>query len=175
VSRRPSQSGNMVVLVEHAAFAAAFAQLYSQGMTLIDQASAYFSGEGRQAAQRLGHEAAIVYACEVKRLSYRLMQIASWLLLQRAMREQDMTADVLARQKKSVALDMQPAAHDHALWDELPPRFRILSEETWRFIERARCMESPGSHATKAPAADSNPVNEQLLKLKNAFDKLPDP
>jgi len=158
----------MVVLVEHEAFSTAFRELYTYGMELIDTASDYFSHEGRQAARLLGYEAAILYDSEVKRLGSRLMQVASWLLLERAMREQDMTAEVLAREKQKVILDMRPIIHNHPAWCELPERFRKLSEESLRFIERARYMDRRACRVAKT--GDSNPVNEQLLKLGNAFD-----
>lgn len=168
MSPHPSKSDNMIVLVEHEAFAAAFKELYTYGMGLINEASDYFSGEGKEAARLLEGETAVFYSVAAKRLSYRLMQIASWLLLERAMREQDMTADMLAREKKKVVLDVKPVMHDHPVWHTLPERFRKLSEESLRFVERVRYLEC---ETRCLPQIDdhSNPVSQQLSRLKDAF------
>jgi len=97
------------------------------------------------------------------------MQVASWLLLERALREQDMTFEVAARARRKVVLDMQPNMHNDPSWYELPERFRSLSEESWRFINRARHMNREAS--CLAMAGDTgNPVNEQCSGIRNAFD-----
>lgn len=159
----------MIVLAEHEAFAAAFSELYASGMQLIDQASGYFSGEGRQARQLLGAEAALLYSGEVKRLSHKLMQVASWLLLERAAREEDMASHLLEREKKKVILDANPFMHDHPAWAELPELFRTLAEETLHFVERVQHMDRKA--CSRVPDdRNGNPVRERLHRLKNAFD-----
>ncbi|RCL02263.1 MAG: hypothetical protein JSC189_000576 [Candidatus Tokpelaia sp. JSC189] len=84
MSLHSSKSDNMVVLVEHEVFAASFKELYIYGIKLINEASDYFSGEGTGIVGSLEGEAADFYSSEAKNLNYRLMQAASWLLLERA-------------------------------------------------------------------------------------------
>ncbi|RCL02264.1 MAG: hypothetical protein JSC189_000577 [Candidatus Tokpelaia sp. JSC189] len=56
--------------------------------------------------------------------------------------EQNMTADMLAREKKKVVLDVKPAMYDHPVWDVLPECFRKLSEESLRFVKQVHYLES---------------------------------
>ena len=60
-----------------------FDSLYREGMTLIEDVAAYLDGDGRADSRHLPREASFVYATESMRLTTRLMQLASWLLLQR--------------------------------------------------------------------------------------------
>ncbi|MGH6844786.1 MAG: DUF1465 family protein, partial [Methylocella sp.] len=61
-----------------------FMVLFQEGMDLVRRAAAYLDGDGREEAKHLPRPAAVAYAVESMRLTTRLMQIASWLLLQRA-------------------------------------------------------------------------------------------
>jgi regulator of CtrA degradation len=69
---------------------ALFERTFQEGMALVEQTAAYLDGEGRRESKRLGRSTALAYAGESMRLTTRLMQIASWLLVQRAVREGDM-------------------------------------------------------------------------------------
>ena len=62
----------------------AFRTLFREGMTMVETTAAYLDGPGREASRALGRDIALAYASESMRLTTRLMQIASWLLLQRA-------------------------------------------------------------------------------------------
>ncbi|WP_275427802.1 DUF1465 family protein, partial [Enterobacter hormaechei] len=70
-----------------------FNHIYDEGMGLVEEAAAYLDGEGRADAKRLSRVAATLYAAESMRLTTRLMQVASWLLLQRASRSGEMTQE----------------------------------------------------------------------------------
>src|SRR5689334_21696957 len=64
-----------------------FTALYREGMSLIEDVAAYLDGDGRAESRGLARETSFVYATESMRLTTRLMQLASWLLLQRAVNE----------------------------------------------------------------------------------------
>src|SRR5213078_5223063 len=78
---------------ERLAASQAFADLFRDGMALVEQTAAYLDGAGRQESKLLSRNAALAYAAESMRLTTRLMQVASWLLVQRAVREGDMAAN----------------------------------------------------------------------------------
>ncbi|MFX6857723.1 DUF1465 family protein, partial [Acinetobacter baumannii] len=59
-------------------------------MDLVEETAGYLDGAGRQESKLLSRNAALAYAAESMRLTTRLMQVASWLLVQRAVREGDM-------------------------------------------------------------------------------------
>ena len=62
----------------------AFKALFQEGMELIEETAAYLDGPGREESRNLLRQESLVYASESMRLTTRLMQVASWLLLQRA-------------------------------------------------------------------------------------------
>ena len=67
---------------------------------MVEDTAAYLDGDGREQSRHLGRLAALAYASESMRLTTRLMQIASWLLLQRAVNEGEMSADEAAADKR---------------------------------------------------------------------------
>src|SRR5690606_27683996 len=69
-----------------------FDRTFREGMELVEETAAYLDGDGRQDSRLLSRAAALAYAGESMKLTTRLMQIASWLLVQRAVREDDMSA-----------------------------------------------------------------------------------
>jgi regulator of CtrA degradation len=69
-----------------------FERTFQEGMELVEETAAYLDGAGRQDSKLLSRGAALAYAGESMRLTTRLMQVASWLLVQRAVREGDMSA-----------------------------------------------------------------------------------
>lgn len=73
------------------AASATFDALFRDGMSLVEETAAYLDGDGRDASRHLARTAALAYASESMRLTTRLMQIASWLLLQRAINEGEMS------------------------------------------------------------------------------------
>ena len=68
-----------------------FERTFQEGMELVEETAAYLDGAGRQESKQLDREARrSAYAAESMRLTTRLMQVASWLLVQRAVREGEM-------------------------------------------------------------------------------------
>lgn len=76
-----------------------FARTFREGMTLVEETANYLDGAGREASRNLSRSAALVYAGSSMRLTTQLMQIASWLLVMRAVREGDMTVDEAGEEK----------------------------------------------------------------------------
>ena len=61
-----------------------FSRLFRDGMKLVEDTAAYLDGPGRRESKLLDRAASLAYATESMRLTTRLMQLASWLLLHRA-------------------------------------------------------------------------------------------
>src|SRR5690349_18264660 len=61
-----------------------FKAMFREGMALVEETATYLDGDGREQSRHLGRAGALSYATESMRLTTRLMQLASWLLLQRA-------------------------------------------------------------------------------------------
>ena len=64
-----------------------FDRVFKQGMDLVEETAAYLDGQGREDSKSLARSVALAYAGESMRLTTRLMQVASWLLVQRAIEE----------------------------------------------------------------------------------------
>src|SRR3569832_441226 len=80
-----------------------FQRTFQEGMDLVEETAGYLDGSGRQASKLLSRSAALAYAAESMRLTPRLMQVASWLLVQRAVREGDMPADAACEDRYRLA------------------------------------------------------------------------
>src|SRR6478736_1195424 len=58
--------------------------LYTEAMLLADEARAYFDETGRDDRQSLEPFARVGFACELLKVTTRIMHIVAWLLTQRA-------------------------------------------------------------------------------------------
>src|SRR5258707_5874589 len=83
---------------------AACGTLFPEGMDLVEETAAYVDGAGRTEAKALDRSVSLSYATESMRLTTRLMQLASWLLLHRAVKEGEMTLTQANREKTKVKL-----------------------------------------------------------------------
>jgi regulator of CtrA degradation len=72
---------------------ALFQRTFDEGMSLVEETARYLDGPGREEQRHLPRKTAMLYAGESMRVTTRLMQAASWLLVQRAVHEGDMKAE----------------------------------------------------------------------------------
>ncbi|TWG98021.1 regulator of CtrA degradation [Mesorhizobium sp. J18] len=169
-----ADSAETIKLAERRVFSRLFKPLYNDGMTLVEEAAEYLDGEGRIAAKHLSRVAATLYAAESMRLTTRLMQIASWLLLQRAANSGEMTREQVAAEKSKVRLDTASAQEDVPGWEELPQAFRTLVGRSLRLQSLVRRMDEEIYGDQKAARQDfssTNPVSDQITLLKTAFGR----
>src|SRR5262245_61557833 len=107
------------------------------------------------------------------RLTTRLMQVASWLLLQRAANSGEMTRDQVASEKSKVRLDTASAHDDAPGWDELPADFRDLVNRSLSLQARVRRLDDEiyGDTRFGSPATGrrGSPVSDQITLLKTVF------
>src|SRR5437667_6059630 len=98
---------------ERLAGSQAFADLFRDGMALVEETGAYLDGPGRQESKRLERNGALAYATESMRLTTRLMQLASWLLLHRAVKEGEMSLAQANKEKAKVKLATPEQNDEH--------------------------------------------------------------
>jgi regulator of CtrA degradation len=170
----PMDGGKMIKLAERRIFSQSFKPLYNEGMTLVEQAAEYLDGKGRAEAKKLTRLAATLYAAESMRLTTRLMQVASWLLLQRAANSGEMTRDQVASEKTKVRLDTASAHDEAAGWSELPADFRDLVNRSLSLQARVRRLDEEiyGSgvrHPGPQSPREGSPVSDQISLLKTVF------
>ncbi|WP_102961153.1 DUF1465 family protein [Mangrovicella endophytica] len=157
-------------LAEHLAFSRSFQPLFNEGMALVDETALYLDGEGRTAAKALSKPAATLYAAESMRLTTRLMQVASWLLLQRAANQGDMSRAQVEAEKVKVRLEGLGTGRESPQFGDLPAAFRSLVERALK-LERRIAMLDREIYGGAGAAAEEigNPVGEQINLLKTAF------
>lgn len=171
ISEQGQMPSNMISLAERMVFSDSFKPIYAQGMDMVEEAASYLDGEGREEARNLSRVAATLYAAESMRLTTRLMQIASWLLLQRAARSGEMTRPQVSAEKAKVRLDTPSAGEAAPGWNELPLAFVDLVERSMRLQARVRRMDREvyGEVVALQRVPRGNPVSEQIVLLKTAF------
>jgi regulator of CtrA degradation len=175
MSEAEPRPANTVRLAEHRVFSDSFRHLYGQGMGLVEETAEYLDGEGRRAAKQLSRVGATLYAAESMRLTTRLMQVASWLLLQRAANSGEMTRDQVVSEKSKVRLDTDSAHNDAPDWSELPEAFRNLVQRSLSLQGLVRRMDDElygsGAGAGQTASREPNPVEEQITLLRTAFGR----
>jgi len=167
-----SNSADPVVLAKRLAAGPSFTALFREGMALVESTAAYLDGPGRQDAKSLERAAALNYATESMRLTTRLMQLASWLLLQRAVNEGELTFDQARTEKMKVKLSPFPAIEPSIL-GTLPKKLGNLIADSRRLHDQVLRLDALvyGGGAEPEAASASNPVESQLGLLKAAFGK----
>ena len=108
-----------------------FAALFRDGMALVEETASYLDGPGRKESKKLERMAALAYATESMRLTTRLMQLASWLLLHRAVNEGEMSLVQASQEKTKVKLsNAEPP--DEEMGRLLPQKLRDLIDRGGR-------------------------------------------
>src|ERR1051326_4815009 len=114
-----------------------FSELFRNGMTLVEETASYLDGPGRQESKKLERSAALAYATESMRLTTRLMQLASWLLLHRAVKEGEMSLAQANKEKTKVKLAAGEPGDPETI-KVLPERLRVLIDRSLGLLERVR-------------------------------------
>jgi len=165
--KRLSDAG-AVSFSERLASSQIFATLFRDGMALVEETATYLDGSGRNESKKLERSAAMVYATESMRLTTRLMQLASWLLLQRAVNEGEMSAEAANSEKSKVKLGGLASATDGPAFDDLPEPLRHLIRRSLLLQERVRRLDSL-LHPLEMPEVE-NPVARQIGRLNAALN-----
>ena len=170
MSEKRSIETGTVSFSERLANSQVFASLFRDGMALVEETATYLDGAGRQESKKLERSAALIYATESMRLTTRLMQLASWLLLHRAVKEGEMTLGQANREKTKVKLSAaDPGAADTI--EKLPSQLQDLIHRSMSLQTRVRRLDT----TIHTPPADhpsiGNPLVPHLNALKAAFER----
>jgi regulator of CtrA degradation len=147
-----------------------FRVLFRDGMNLVEETAAYLDGQGREDARDLPRVVSLTYATESMRLTTRLMQMASWLLLQRAVNEGEMSLEQASQEKTKIRISGIAPNQDGQGWEGLPVDLKNLIERSMRLQERIQHIDhiiySPDA---QQPSQSSNPVADALGHLETAL------
>jgi regulator of CtrA degradation len=165
----PPSSDEPIAFGQRAVNSELFRELFREGMGLVEETANYLDGAGRSDSRQLTRAASLAYSTESMRLTTRLMQIASWLLLQRAVSEGELSLAQANTEKNKVRLDSPAANTTGPLWDELPAALKALIERTARLNERVRHMDRAVYCAETVSANPANVIARNLDRLADAF------
>jgi regulator of CtrA degradation len=148
-----------------------FEKTFKEGMSLVEETANYLDGEGRIDARMLDRTGAIAYATESMRLTTRLMQMASWLLLQRAIASREMSIEEALKEKHRINLAEIGKGHDLKGAEQLPEGLKELSERSLRLLVRVKTLDSMLNRTAVNNDENTNlsPINAQLNQLERAF------
>ena len=157
-------------------FGAKFAQsdqfktVFREGMALVEAAATYLDGDGRKEARKLQPPLSLAYATESMRLTTRLMQLASWLLIRRAVSEGELTLEQAFEEQRKIRLPNKAGEQMSRDFNALPPRLRELIEQSVKLQERiVRLDQMLGLEQESMPGQSDHPVSSQLSRLRAAF------
>ncbi|HEY5070952.1 MAG TPA: DUF1465 family protein [Caulobacteraceae bacterium] len=156
-------------LIEDFARSELFDHTFQEGMDLVDETALYLDGAGRQDSKLLSRNAALAYAAESMRLTTRLMQVASWLLVQRAVREGDMAPEAASQEGYRLGAEAAAGPKTELVREGLPGALTRLLERSARLHERICHLDRRMYLDTQGSDAPTHPVLEQLERLKGAF------
>ncbi len=145
-----------------------FAKVFIDGMALVEETAAYLDGPGRKLSSTLAREASLTYAAWSMELTTRLMQAASWLVMQKAVRDGDMDRGDATQKKYRISRDEVALDASAQRGRGLPDVFLDLVERSEALFERI-CRLDAAIYG-QAEQAGASPVNRQLDALRKAAE-----
>ena len=140
-----------------------FARTFREGMELVEETANYLDGEGREAAKGLSRDAALAYAGASMRLTTQLMQIASWLLVIRAVREGEMALSEAGEAKYRISGERDGALAEA---EGLPDRLTGLIDAAHQLYNRISRLDKDLFAEGERDAAENDAVGQQRALLK---------
>ena len=146
---------------------ALFERTFEEGMGLVEECARYLDGRGRDESRGLSRKAALLYAGESMRVTTRLMQAASWLLVQRAVQEGDMTAEDAASDRYRLgAREICMGRREEGV-NELPGKLIELLNRSESLYKRIARLDEVLFRNPQKPAG----LQTHLARLEAAFSK----
>ncbi|MFY9643188.1 MAG: DUF1465 family protein [Rhodomicrobium sp.] len=145
-----------------------FANLYREGMDLVEETADYLDRGGRLESRRLLPPASIAYTSESIKLTTRLTQLASWLLVFRAISIGEITAAEAHTHRHRVTLAAQSSLRPEG-FDDLPETFKRLISESHRLYGRILRLDKLLSESYSALGNDASPISPHIERIRLAF------
>lgn len=159
-----------VSFVERFALSDQFDQIFKEGMALVEETAAYLDGPGRAAAKGLNPALSVVYATESMRLTTRLLELATWLLIRRSIKTGEITTEEARVKRRRLRLKTIGRPAHVKGFNELPQGLRTLIEASFSFNDRIVRIDLQLEKKIEIDwAAAPNPVGQRLELLNAAF------
>ncbi len=145
-----------------------FTNLYREGMDLVEETAEYLDRAGRLESKRLLPPASIAYTSESIKLTTRLTQLASWLLVRRAIAIGEITAVEAHTHRHRVALVPQSGLRPEG-FDDLPENFKRLISESHRLYGRILRLDRLLNESYSAIGDNASPISPHIERIRLAF------
>ena len=145
-----------------------FTELYREGMDLVEETANYLDRAGRFEAKQLTPPASLTYTSESIKLTTRLTQLASWLLVRRAIAMGEITEAEAHLHRHKVTLTPQSSTLPEG-FGSLPETFKRLISESHRLYGRVLRLDRLMSEGYTQEAENSSPISPQIERIRHAF------
>jgi regulator of CtrA degradation len=146
-----------------------FDAIFKEGMGLVERTATYLDGVGRKEARQLRGPVSVLYATESMRLTTRLLELASWLMIRRALKANEISPGEARAKLERVKL-RGPGRPAHIKgFAELPEGLRRLIEASFALNDRIVQLDRAMEVVIGAPAHVANPVGAQVRSIEEAF------
>ncbi|WP_430402902.1 DUF1465 family protein [Hyphomonas sp.] len=146
-----------------------FDTVFARGMALVEETASYLDGPGREHARTLPREAGLTYSAWSMELTTRLMQAASWLVMQKAVRDGEMRREDASARKYRIRRDDPPLDAEAQRDKGLPLRFLELVARSEALFEQI-CRLDQALYSAPIPGQAKNAVSDQIAQLQKAAE-----
>lgn len=146
-----------------------FDKVFREGMGLVEETANYLDGPGRQDARLLDRHGAVAYATESMRLTTRLMQLASWLLLQRAVGAGEMKQDEVLKERRRISLADIGRGNPLTGAEQLPAALLDIVERSLSLHQRILKFDAMLGLQPPGPTDQPSPVMSQIDRIAAVF------
>lgn len=146
-----------------------FDKVFREGMSLVEETANYLDGPGRQDARLLDRHGAVAYATESMRLTTRLMQLASWLLLQRAVGAGEMKQDEVMKERHRISLADIGRGNALTGAEQLPAALLDIVERSLSLHQRVLKFDAMINLQPPEPGDAPSPVMSQIDRIAAVF------
>ncbi len=162
--------GVTISFAERFASSQQFDHVFREGMALVEATANYLEGQGRRDSKAIGPAASMLYASESMRLTTRLLELASWLVIRRALKAGEIGPEEARVKRRRLRLTAIGRPQHVQGFEKLPEKLKDLIEASFALHDRIthldRALEHPEAVIDEIVP---NPVAEQVDRLSAAF------
>jgi regulator of CtrA degradation len=162
--------GVTISFAERFASSQQFDHVFREGMALVEATANYLEGQGRRDSKAAGPAASMLYASESMRFTTRLLELASWLVIRRALKAGEIDAEEARVKRRRLRLTAIGRPQHVQGFAQLPEKLKELIEASFALHDRITHLDRALEHPEPVVASVvPNPVAEQVDRLSAAF------
>jgi regulator of CtrA degradation len=140
--------------------------VYNEGLGLVEEAADYLANEGEAEKDKMPPLALTAFMSESMRLTTRLTTMMSWLMLQRAVADAEITADDARKPEHRLRRQPRGVELDSISRSMLPERLTDLVDRSTTLYRRVERLEKQFF-----AGAPDNPVQSMIDRIESEMKK----